>query len=417
MDEVPEISAFRRLIDDQVVEFIDASRQIGEPLLAMANMVRRAFDAELTFIIVGLTAPCPDNNTFTSLIQPLSETINEIQEFRNRNRHVAEFFNHLSTVSESIVALSWISVKPAPVQFVRDMRDAGEYFGNRVLSENRGNQQHQTWINKWIEVMRGLENYVREYHLTGFSWNAYGRSGMTSAPPRGPAPPPPPPPSGSCPDPFAGGDASRHALLTQLNQGVGITQMLRPVRRGMMGDGDSHAQPAAAVISGVVGKPQLERTFPPKFILEGRKWRVEHMKDNFTLSIESEDMSQSVAMFKCQNVGLEIKNKVNGVSIDNCKRSTIVLNDIISSVELIRCENLKIQCSGHVPLISLDNCDSIQVFLTEKSIDAEVISSKSTSLNVCLLAPDGDYTEIAVPEQIKTVVVDRKLKSTVVEKI
>lgn len=42
--------------------------------------------------------------------------------------------------------------------------------------------------------------------------------------PRGPAPPPPPPPSFFFVDPNAGGDASRHALLSQLNQGVGITQ-------------------------------------------------------------------------------------------------------------------------------------------------------------------------------------------------
>lgn len=28
--------------------------------------------------------------------------------------------------------------RPAPAQFVRDMRDAGDYFGNRVLATNRG---------------------------------------------------------------------------------------------------------------------------------------------------------------------------------------------------------------------------------------------------------------------------------------
>lgn len=48
--------------------------------------------------------------------------------------------------------------------------------------------------------------------------------------------------------------------------------MLRPVRR--YGKGDGPEKPAAAAALGVVGKPQLERTFPPKFILEGRKWRV-----------------------------------------------------------------------------------------------------------------------------------------------
>lgn len=43
------------------------------------------------------------------LLKPISEKIQEIQNFRERNRG-SEMFNHLSAVSESIPALGWIAV-------------------------------------------------------------------------------------------------------------------------------------------------------------------------------------------------------------------------------------------------------------------------------------------------------------------
>lgn len=43
------------------------------------------------------------------LLKPISEKIQEIQNFRERNRG-SKMFNHLSAVSESIPALGWIAV-------------------------------------------------------------------------------------------------------------------------------------------------------------------------------------------------------------------------------------------------------------------------------------------------------------------
>jgi adenylyl cyclase-associated protein len=43
------------------------------------------------------------------LLKPISEKIQEIQNFRERNRGSSQF-NHLSAVSESIPALGWVAV-------------------------------------------------------------------------------------------------------------------------------------------------------------------------------------------------------------------------------------------------------------------------------------------------------------------
>lgn len=43
------------------------------------------------------------------LLKPISDHIQEIQNFRERNRG-SSFFNHLSAISESIPALGWVAV-------------------------------------------------------------------------------------------------------------------------------------------------------------------------------------------------------------------------------------------------------------------------------------------------------------------
>lgn len=43
------------------------------------------------------------------LLKPISDHIQEIQGFRERNRG-SGFFNHLSAVSESIPAIGWVAV-------------------------------------------------------------------------------------------------------------------------------------------------------------------------------------------------------------------------------------------------------------------------------------------------------------------
>jgi adenylyl cyclase-associated protein len=45
------------------------------------------------------------------------------------------YFNHYSAISESIGALSWIAIQPAPAPYVREMEDAAKFYTNRVLKE------------------------------------------------------------------------------------------------------------------------------------------------------------------------------------------------------------------------------------------------------------------------------------------
>lgn len=69
-----------------------------------------------------------------SLLAPMSAQIQQIQEFRERNRG-SLFFNHLSAISESIPALGWVAVSPTPAPYIKEMNDAGQFYTNRVLKD------------------------------------------------------------------------------------------------------------------------------------------------------------------------------------------------------------------------------------------------------------------------------------------
>lgn len=72
------------------------------------------------------------------------------------------------------------------------------------------------------------------------------------------------------------------------------------------------------------------------------------------------------------------------------------------------------QVLGKVPTISVDKTDGCQIYLSPESLDVEIVSSKSSEMNVLVPKGNGDYTEYAVPEQFKTTVVPGKGLNTII---
>lgn len=95
------------------------------------------------------------------------------------------------------------------------------------------------------------------------------------------------------------------------------------------------------------------------------------------------------------------------------------------------------QVLGKVPTISIDKTDGCQMYLSKDSLDVEIISSKSSEMNVLLPNEAGDdyvsysksicsfqtllyynvmwfslKVELAIPEQFKTVVSGKTLQTS-----
>lgn len=129
------------------------------------------------------------------------------------------------------------------------------------------------------------------------------------------------------------------------------------------------------------------------------------------------NLTQSILITKCNKVTIRINGKANAISIDNCTRTSLVVDNLVSSIDVIRCPNLAVQVLGSVPTITLDQVDSASIYLSQDSLNTEFLTSKTSSININLPPEqdEGDYSEHPVPEQLRTTVVNGKLVTEIVE--
>ncbi|XP_053322637.1 adenylyl cyclase-associated protein 2 [Spea bombifrons] len=427
-DVAPFVEAFDALLKGPLEEYLKNSKVLGGDVETHASLVEKAFKAERAFLLYAAQHQKPPKAEETLILKPISERILEIQTFREKNRG-SKMFNHLSAISESIPALGWIAMAPKPGPYVKEMADAATFYTNRVLKDYKTTDAHHVdWVKSYLTIWSELQAYIKEYHTTGISWG----NTVLSTPPAVEGdpqvqntssgschPPPPPPPPPPCFPPMLDSQASkskddasqdRSALFAQLNQGEQITKGLKHVTDDekthknpkLRGQGGQNRSPSKRhTPSPTSPKPLPHQTYCPLLELEGKKWRVEFQEGVNDLVISETELKQVAYIFKCKKTTLQIKGKINSIIIDNCTKLGLVFDDVVGIVEVINSKDVQIQVMGKVPTISINKTDGCHVYLSENSIDCEIVSAKSSEMNI-LVPQDGDYKEFPVPEQFKT---------------
>ncbi|XP_065574309.1 adenylyl cyclase-associated protein 2-like isoform X2 [Artemia franciscana] len=419
LDEVaPNVIAFDTLLNGPLKKFVELSNTIGGDVSKVGAMVFDAFNAERGVLVIASKSKQPSQEELVKILAPVSELIQSIQDFREKNRKSA-FFNHLSAISEGIPALGWVAVTPAPAPYVKEMNDAGQFYTNRVLKDwKEKDKTHVDWVKVWIQTLNDLQAYVKQHHTTGLMWNPSGKSATASVPSVQPKValqmpgPPPPPPMGNLDlsTPKESAEDARNKLFSELNKGEAITSGLKKVTQDMQ----THKNPSlrsgpapfkAAPLGETVSKASLVSTptsKPPKMELDGKKWIVEYQKNQSNLVITETEMNQVVYIFKCENSTIQVKGKINSIVMDSCKRVGVVFDSVVSSMEFVNCQSTQMQVTGVVPTISIDKTDGCQIYLSKDSLNVVVVSSKSSEMNILVPKDNGDYVEYALPEQYRT---------------
>merc|ERR1712198_482203 len=130
-DSLESLSVYESIAGGPLASFISTSNSIGGDLAQHAAMITAAFQAQRQFLQTASESKQPSSADIQKLLKPTADLINQIQQFRETNRR-SDVFNHLSAISESIPALGWVSVAPTPAPYVKEMKDAGMFYTNRV---------------------------------------------------------------------------------------------------------------------------------------------------------------------------------------------------------------------------------------------------------------------------------------------
>ena len=103
------MQAFDSLLAGPVAEYLKISKESGGDVQKHAEMVHTGLKLERALLVTASQCQQPAGNKLSDLLAPISEQIQEVVTFREKNRG-SKLFNHLSTVSESIQALGWVAM-------------------------------------------------------------------------------------------------------------------------------------------------------------------------------------------------------------------------------------------------------------------------------------------------------------------
>jgi adenylyl cyclase-associated protein len=105
------------------------------------------------------------------------------------------------------------------------------------------------------------------------------------------------------------------------------------------------------------------------------------------------------------------------VTLDGCKKVAIVLDSAISGVDVVNSQSCQVQILGKAPTVLVDKTDGLQLYLSKDGLDTEILSAKSSELNVTSPGPtdNDDPIETSLPEQLKTSWNGKKFVTTILE--
>lgn len=448
------LDAFDELLEGGLKPLTQTSSSLGGDLKALGEHLEKAFRAQREFVEVTTRFAKPDDKVFADLLKPTSDAIQAITKFiettLKRSNPRTEFVNHLQAISNSIAALGWVTVAPAPTQFVIESGvNAAQFYLNKILKDTKDDSQ-KAWCRQLTKLWQDLADYVKAHHRTGVTWNArgekltdaraahsagHGHHGPAPVPPpkpntHGPAPPPPPPPGALPPPPppvaagNAGAEAAKAQLFAQIAVGDNVTSGLRKVE-----DKDRVCKNPA--LRGTGPLPELKKATvavkqsgpgcgsgPAVFELRNDKeWRFENqLGKDLSLDPERAQRNHTVYIFRCENSIIRVPAKVNVIQIDSCRKVKLFVDEVIAATDVVNSVNIEVHVLVKGRLVNIDKTDGVQVFLLakEKTAEAqsaleeiEIITSKTSTVNICTPdtkpdAMDGDYVESPVSEQFRT---------------
>ncbi|XP_055815707.1 cyclase-associated protein 1 isoform X1 [Solanum dulcamara] len=413
----PSIIAFDDLMSQFLGKVSSAAEKIGGHVLDITKIVEAAFSAQRELLIKIKETKKPDNSGLAEFLKPLNDVIVKATKMTEGRR--SDFFNHLKSAADSLSALAWIAYTgkdcgmTMPIAYVEESWQMAEFYSNKILVEFKNKDpNHVEWAKALKELyLPGLRDYVKSHYPLGPVWSATGETAV-SAPSKAPspsAPAPPPPPSSLFSSESPQASSSRptkgmSAVFDEINSGKPVTSGLRKVtddmktknradRTGVVNAGEKEAR---------VSSPSVSKTGPPKLELQmGRKWVVENQVGEKNLVIDDCDTKQSVYVYGCKSSVLQIKGKVNNITIDKCTKMGVVFAGVVAACEIVNCNGVEVQCQGSAPTISIDNTNGCQLYLNKDSLEGSITTAKSSEINVLVPGdgPDDDWGEHALPQQ------------------
>ena len=397
------VSAFDAYVSEKVNPFVETSKKIGGKVEKLGLGVQDVISKTRDILVLASESKKPSGGDF---LANLNASVAAIGKLRDRD----EFENHARAVIEGVGAFSWLNpamMTPAP--YINDMADASDFYANKVRTEfksKEGGENHVQWCKELDGVFRGLGAFVKENQPTGLTWNPKGKE-VSGAPAASAAPAAAA--SGGGADTAAAsktaatGSAAVNlfAELSKIDQSSGKTAGLKHVTKEMKAKNTD-----APAVEPKKAAPAKKKDEPaPKvqvFALQGNKWGVEGQTSQINIEADQVSVKHSIYIYNCVGATVIVGGKCNTITIDGCKNTSVIFNDVLALCEVVNSRGVKVQCKGKAPTVSVDKTDGITIYLSRDAMaETKIVASKSSEMNVSFpgATDDDAWIEKVIPEQ------------------
>lgn len=425
-----------------------------ESFMKIVGMLRSIFAA---------TGVCSKPQDWTKIWGPVNE-LNKAADnaaFKSRTDFAVN-----RKAAHAAHGLIMLVTAPGPAQHCQATFEEMDFHCNKVLLKKI--PAERDWINALKAFVKDMGEFCKEHCKMGLIWKAGGQDpveyftaaplGTKAAPaaaaggkgkgkskgpaiPKGGVPPPPKEEEGAAPKaaPAAapsGGGGGMAAVFEAIrakrdNAAAGMRHVKdeekthkNPELRGNETAAPKPKAPAAAPKAGGRGpqKGPKPGASPEKVLnVAQNMWNITNFDGDNAVTLEGEaEVKHSIRIADCRKSIIRIKDKVKGVTIDNCVQCWLFCNDVLSVIEVVNSDRTQVfAMDGTVNMFSLDKSDGVQVRLGKASLGASIVSSKCSEMNVTIPDPDSadpdDTIEIPIPEQFESRVEGKKIKTTTSE--
>lgn len=135
------IQDFDVLLNTTIDKYVQLSTQLGGLVALQATELLKGFQEQRKFLLISTKAKKPDSTgsnmaAFQSLLKPINEALMAVTELKESNRPDPMYTN-LSAVADGIMVLAWVTVDTRPHKHVEECLGSAQFFGNRVLKEQK----------------------------------------------------------------------------------------------------------------------------------------------------------------------------------------------------------------------------------------------------------------------------------------
>ena len=179
--EAPQVAAFDAYCAKSLEPFVAACAALNtKEATECAEHVKQAWSAMRGFIVAASVSKKPANfpGDCMALIKPCQEAMQGASAAIKRG----DWELHQKTISEGVQCLSWLITSPGPKDVVESYIGGTDFHANKIRVKYKKTDQKQiAFCDTFKRLMTDLMAYVKEYHLTGVTFNPRGGD-ISSAP-------------------------------------------------------------------------------------------------------------------------------------------------------------------------------------------------------------------------------------------